>query len=214
MGSQYANTPAINLGQTKQGTVFTRRPNGFQRLCFFAGVLIATFSCSIPSASTSTVAFWRFEEGPAGSVATGAIFGFFWNGLNGTPFGGPACVLDSGSVPGSTLGLNFNGTSSRIFVPDSSLLQLTHSLTLDAYIEINGPISSCCGLAQIIFRGDDRPGLDPYYLAVTTSGQLVFSVENASGQQAELVPLALFRPAFLSAVPARWTTPQGRNGYL
>jgi len=164
--------------------VFTTRPTGLSRLFLFAS---SAGLFAIASARAGTVAFWRFEEGPAGSFATGPILDSSGNGLNGTPFGNPIYVSDSGSVPGSILGLDFNGTSSRIFVPDYALLQLTHSLTLDAYIRIDGPVGGCCGLGQIVFRGDDRGGLDPYYLAVNASGQLQFGIYNASNQQAVLV---------------------------
>src|SRR5271166_4882092 len=103
-----------------------------------AGALIIALSCTPAPASAGTVAFWDFEEEPVGDVASGtsSILDSSGNGLNGTPFGEPLYVADSAEVPGSGLGLEFK--SSRIGVPDNALLQLTASLTLDAFIRIDG----------------------------------------------------------------------------
>ena len=156
-------------------------------LTWIVSLSVTAASQPVAPATVGTVAFWHFEEGPAGGTAggTGSIVDSSGHGLNGTPVGGPIYVLDSGSVPGSTLGLKFNGSSSRIFVPDSPLLQLTHSLTLDAYIRIDGPVTDPYG-TQIIFRGDDRSALDPYTLSIAPSGQLCFDIYNASNQEAML----------------------------
>src|SRR3569833_93752 len=55
---------------------------------------------------------------------------------------------------------SFDGSSS-IFVPDSPALAFTHSMAITAWIK---PAAYPSNQALIVFRGDDRVGLDPYYL--------------------------------------------------
>jgi hypothetical protein len=145
-------------------------------------------------AHAGTEGYWRFEEGTAGSAAsgTGTIVDSSGNGNSGTPIDGP---LYSSDVPVSTvpatgatdkLSMSFNGTNQRIFIPDSSSLAITQSLTLEAYIK---PLSATSGgpyeQEQIVFRGDDRGGYDPYQL-FKQNGNLVFEVTDASNDSAEV----------------------------
>ena len=141
---------------------------------------------SFHASFATTVGYWRFEEGSAGSAATGTgtILDSSGNGFNGTSMNGP---LYSSSVPvnpvprtdaANNLSLNFNGSSQFIYVPDEPAFQLTQSLTLEAYVYIRSAPSG--GDREIIFRGDDRVGLDPYFLGVA-NGNIDFNIENAQG---------------------------------
>jgi hypothetical protein len=109
------------------------------------------------------------------------------DGFDGTPFNGPVYQSNVPANPVPLTGmpdntsLQFNGRSQRIFIPDDQLFRLTHSLTLEAYINLSTFQS---GSSQdIIFRGDDRVALDPYRLDVINS-QLRFQVTNANNQSA------------------------------
>src|SRR4051812_5337764 len=95
---------------------------------------------------SSTVAYWRFENGSANAAATGTgtILDTSGNGLNGTAINGP---LYSATVPVAALpqngvadhrSMHFDGVSQRIAIADSPALTLTKSLTLEAYFNLAG----------------------------------------------------------------------------
>jgi hypothetical protein len=131
------------------------------------------------SALGATVAWWRFQEGVPNEVATGAnTIIDSANGFNGTPVGGPVYVnvdVPNGS-PTTSLGLKFDGVAARVFIEDNPAFYLTNSLTLEAFIRCDGQAFSFSE-SQIIFRGDDRAGLDPYFLELDPNGALGFGVE-------------------------------------
>jgi len=147
-----------------------------------AGVIFAAAVFSIligECARADTVAYYRFNEGAAGtaaSAATGAILDSSSNGYNGTAINGP---VYSSSVPANPIpltgqsnptSLSFDGTSQRIFIPNSDAgLTLTHSLTLEAYIYVM-PLVAGSGDGNVIFRGDDSYSYDPYRLTVGLGG--------------------------------------------
>jgi len=81
--------------------------------------------------------------------------------------------------------MEFDGSSQRVFVADSASLQLTHSLTIEAFIMARPLLGSEIG-GNILFRGDDRIGLDPYRLTLQFTGDLLFQVVDASGQFASV----------------------------
>ena len=71
----------------------------------------------------------------------------------------------------------FDGIDDRVQVADSPSLQLTESLTIEAWVRAD---SIPAGQGNILFRGDDRGGLDPYSLFVASRGEAVmfFSVNS------------------------------------
>ncbi len=141
--------------------------------------------------NAGTVAYYRFEEGANGLAASGTntILDSSGNGLNGTAFGS---VTYTSNVPvnpipltdaANLLSLSFDGSSGRIFIPDDPQFALTNSLTLEAFIYATSPGAGPFTAGQIIFRGDDRSGLDPYTLTVlvrngTTNVQFQITDQN------------------------------------
>jgi|GEM_PF-1798652 len=126
------------------------------------------------SAHATIVAHWKFEEGSAGMVATDP------NGLidetgnhPASPYGDP--VYQAVATPnGGQLGLNFFGSGNpRVFVPDHSAFQLTHSMTVEAFV-IRQPRPT--GLGYIVFRGDDRHGNDSFALCLKGDGCVGFGI--------------------------------------
>jgi glucose/arabinose dehydrogenase len=72
---------------------------------------------------------------------------------------------------------SFNGSSSSAKLADSSSLAFTNSFTIEDWIKVNGLPSSG---SVIMFRGDDRGGLDPYSLCVQPDGNLQFQVTTGA----------------------------------
>jgi hypothetical protein len=138
-----------------------------------------------PEAAAAVIAYWRFEEGPANGGAT-TVLDSSGNGLTGTAIAQPHYRTDvpTSVVPATgaadKFSMQFDGLSQRIFVPDTSTLALTHSMTVEAYIKVLGQFGAA---DDIVFRGDDRLGLDPYVLNVL-NGQLRFVITNAANVQA------------------------------
>jgi hypothetical protein len=67
------------------------------------------------------------------------------------------------------------GTYAGIQVPDSPAYVLTNSLTIEGWVRPRGDSYS------IFWRGDNRPGLDPYYLAMWGNNNIRFAICDADG---------------------------------
>lgn len=138
----------------------------------------------------TTIGYWRFEEGTADTVATGSnsVLDSSGNELHGTPVAGPVYRADvpGWSNPPSTRSMEFDGISGhRVVVPDGPLVTLTQSLTLEAFIKARPLMPGTGGVGDIVFRADNRPGLDPYQLGVGGGGNVLqFQIQNASNQTA------------------------------
>jgi len=102
------------------------------------------------AAPLGVVAWWR-AEGDA-------------NDTTGTHAG--ELLYGAAFAPGRVgQAFSFDGVRSRVSIPDSAAFRLTNSLSFEGWIR---PASLAPGI--IFFRGDNRPGLDPYHMSVSTSG--------------------------------------------
>jgi fructan beta-fructosidase len=142
------------------------------------------------NARAGVVGYWRFEEGSAGQAATGAgsVVDSSPNHLNASPFNGPVYspnVPSFGHQGADSLSMEFNGTSQRLLVPDDPRLQLTHSLTIEAFVDPR-PLSAGEIGGDVLVRSDDRSGLDPYRLTMQFTGDMLFQIMDASGQYCAL----------------------------
>ena len=108
------------------------------------------------------------------------------NGNNGTAYNASYTTNLLGQLNAA---FNFNGVNSRIAVPDSPILILTNSLTLAAFI--NPGSSQNQYESQIIFRGDDRSGLDPYSIEMRGNGTVAFMLENDNNTVALQAPITV-----------------------
>jgi len=73
---------------------------------------------------------------------------------------------------------HFDGIGGRIVVQDADNLKFTGSFTIEGWIYIEswpGPNGG-----HILFRGDDRLGIDPYDFRVLSNGNLQFLIEQSS----------------------------------
>ena len=120
--ASYAKTISVAAGDTID---FAVGPGGNGNVCDSTGlaarITLAGGAASGPAAKT--IAYWRFEEGPAGASATGPVLDASGNNLHGTPHKGP---VYSSNVPlrsiyrtdaVNSLSLSFNGSDQRRSIP-------------------------------------------------------------------------------------------------
>ena len=96
----------------------------------------------------------------------------------------------------------FDGISSGINVPDVPALALTSSLTIECWLLVT---EAPTAPGMVLFRGDIRSGLDPYYVSVEpragTSGMLGFVVWGADNTNAWVnAPMPLVAWTHVAAV--------------
>lgn len=152
-----------------------------------AAMLAFVLATPVSRLPAETVAYYRFETGAAGSTATGAgsILDSSGHGLNGTPVDGPVYRSDVPVNPipqtgsANTRSLDFNGSSAFVAIADDPRFALTRSLTIEAFIQPRTGGVADYNQGQIFFRGDDRGGLDPYFLGLYHNS-IEFVVEDES----------------------------------
>ena len=108
---------------------------------------------------------WKLDGDAKDSVGT----------LNGT-VKGP--VVFAPAVLGS--GMVGNGQSTGIALPVAADMQFQNSFTLSAWVKTPGAAPAGHLWEAIFFEGDDRPGVDPYYLMVDPGGQVSFQSCSAT----------------------------------
>lgn len=79
---------------------------------------------------------------------------------------------------------SFDGVDDRIQIADSPSLQLTESMTIEGWVRVD---SFTSGDGVVVFRGDDRGGLDPYQLRTRFDGTIQFQIQDASNNGASVV---------------------------
>src|SRR5579864_213508 len=85
---------------------------------------------------------------------------------------------------------NFNGSNGWAALGDPSSLAFTASMTIEGWIKVNG-LPTNYNFGSIMFRGDDRGGLDPYTLVVLPNGDLRFDINGyPSGDTSVEAPIA------------------------
>jgi streptogramin lyase len=85
---------------------------------------------------------------------------------------------------------SFNGSNGWASLGDPSSLAFTPSFTIEGWIKVNGlPTNNNFG--SIMFRGDDRGGLDPYSLDLLPDGQLRFEVCSGPGTADVYAPVPM-----------------------
>lgn len=143
----------------------------------------------------TTIAHWRFEEGPLGDTATTSILDSSGNGHHGTPVGG---ITYTDNTPNSSVpqtgspnefALDFDGaTTTRVVIEDDPAFELTESFTLEAFINL-GALPASGFQWQILFRGDSRGGIDPYYLDLW-DGEVRFTINSETADWARVTATA------------------------
>lgn len=147
-----------------------KRQNAIVSVCVFT--MLTIFAAS---SSADIVMQFDFSEGVDGQIASGSdsILDSSGNGLHGTPVNGPIYRNMN-----DFMALQFDGTS-RIFVADAPPFQISGSLSLEAMIRLDTYTNANGTKQLIIFRGDNRGGLDPFQLDVRADGRLRFTVTDS-----------------------------------
>lgn len=117
-------------------------------------------------APSGLVAWWKGEGNTLDAV--GANSGVTNVGLSFTP----------GEVGTA---FQFDGINSKIELGDPEDLQFTNSFSIESWIWIKDLPSPSQQLGHILFRGDTRYALDPYYFSVMADGGLRFHIEDDLG---------------------------------
>jgi outer membrane protein assembly factor BamB len=128
---------------------------------------------------------WWPGDGNASDIA---------DGNHGTLISGT--TFEAGKV---NQAFSFDGINDRVGVTDSDNLKITASLTIDVWVYIKSFPAPSPNYGQIIFRGDDRGGLDPYYLATTSDHTIRFHVESLSGREDLEAPIPEDQFVFVAA---------------
>jgi hypothetical protein len=76
---------------------------------------------------------------------------------------------------------DFDGQRGGIRFPDRPEFRIGGSMTASAWIYARSYVNHGPG-AQVLFRGDDRSGLDPYDLVVHSDGTINFHFSNDKGE--------------------------------
>jgi alpha-tubulin suppressor-like RCC1 family protein len=135
-------------------------------------------------AETGLVSWWTGNGNALDSVS----------GNNGTLEGG---VTYGPGVGGVSQGFLFNGTNGVVYIPDSASLAISPSISISAWVRVD---ALPAGLAQILFRGDNRVGYDPYWLGVTAAGLIEFQIGDTSGDSFVIAaPVPMYTPFFVVA---------------
>lgn len=77
------------------------------------------------------------------------------------------------------MAFSFDGISSKVDLGDPLSLAFTNSFSIEGWIWVKALPAASQGHGQIVYRGDPRFCLDPYYFCVRVSGNLRFHIEDA-----------------------------------
>jgi len=168
-GVQYARWRNVTVA-AGQPLVLTVR-NGVGGYAILSGVQILSDTPATPDctpAPSGLVGWWKGDGNTLDSFAgnTGVNQNItYTNGVVGQAF---AC--DPENYP--------YGTYTGIQIADQPAYALTNSLTIEGWVRPRGD-----GYI-IFFRGDHRPGLDPYILSMQANNTLLFGICDADGNGA------------------------------
>ena len=96
-------------------------------------------------------------------------------------------IPDARLLPGTSVvktprgaGFDFDGDHCGIELPDASAFRITGSLSISCWVKLRSYLTAQNSAAgsQILFRGDDRSGHDPYHLTVLQDGTIAFAIEG------------------------------------
>jgi hypothetical protein len=187
-GDDYVGT---FIGSVDEVSVYNRALSGSELQTIYlagtGGKCPVTSPTNCVPAPTGQLAWWRGESNPLDSAGTN-------HGT--TPFGVSYAPGRVGQA------FSFNANRTRVSITDNPQFELTNSLTIEGWVRIAGDGGF------ILFRGDNRPGLDPYALTMGSSGHLSFHIESLTEAFNLEAPVAYNEWRHVAA------TFQGENGTM
>jgi hypothetical protein len=73
---------------------------------------------------------------------------------------------------------DFDGHKGGLLFDDAPQLKLVGSMTVSVWLNLRSYVNEGPG-AQVLFRGDDRCGLDPYSMSIHSDGTLNFGIQGS-----------------------------------
>lgn len=152
---------------------------------------------TIPNTTTGLIHQWSFNGDTNDSIGT----------LNGTIKGAITYVNSANG-----LAISGNGASG-VTLPDTTDMQLQGPFTVSAWFKVT---SYPTYFGMIIFRGDDRIGLDPFFIGVDSSARINFTIQNSSQTNSLYTAAPLNQTIFVTAVndPVSGKMSLYKNGQL
>ncbi|MDR3688283.1 MAG: LamG domain-containing protein [Fimbriimonas sp.] len=117
------------------------------------------------SLSTGLIHWWKFDGNANDSVGA----------LSTNPIGPVSYISTNGGQA-----IVFNGTTTGINLPEATDMQFQASYSISAWGKLYSYVDPSELWSTIIFCGDDRNGLDPFFVQVDPSGTLQFATTGAT----------------------------------
>lgn len=163
----------------------------FSLLCLCLSFLLVSgiHRISTTSAQNSTssegslVLHYGFSDGENGEVAQGAgvITDTSATQANADAQGNPTYV----DLPENRKGIAIDGIDDILFAEEQTEFAIDGSFTFFTRMKVGthptGPSF------KLLYRGDSRPGLDAYQIALLSNGKLYFAIDNAASQRTDVM---------------------------
>lgn len=117
------------------------------------------------SLTSGLIHWWKFDGNANDSVGN----------LSTTPIGPVSYITAAGGQ-----GILFNGSTTGISLPAAPDMQFQASYSISAWAKLNAYVDPSELWSTIIFCGDDRNGLDPFFIQVDPNGTLQFETCSAT----------------------------------
>jgi hypothetical protein len=179
----------------------------------FKRTLVASLSISVLGlVAYAVVAGNKAVTGPRDPLSFGLIHRWTLDGnasdsvgkMNTTPIG-PVSYAEVGGA----LGMVFDGETTGISFPTQPDMQFEGSFSISVWANLFARPSGGKLWSDIIFNGDDRPGLDPYALQADHNGKIQFLLTGANGSGSGIdAPMPLNTFVYLTATYEKATGTQ------
>ncbi|HWD38876.1 MAG TPA: LamG domain-containing protein [Fimbriimonas sp.] len=137
---------------------------------------LSLFTALSGSTTPALVASWSGDGTYADRVS----------GMVGRPMGGTTFVPGPPGI--SKKAFDFDGENSVVFIRDDPKFQLSKGLTISCWVFPRAlPKYGNSPQAPLIFRGDDRDGLDPYVLYLMSDGTWKFLMNDSASRDVSAV---------------------------
>jgi len=174
-GVAFDNAGNLYVVNNHNNTVQVFTPGGVGSQFAGSGLNVPTFVAVAPANSPS----------PPCVPAPSDLIGWWPAEGNGDDLAGgnTATLLNGTTYATGKIGQGFSldGVNDRVSLGDPENLRFTNSFAFESWINPRAYPPPSQGVAFIFFRGDTRFCLDPYYLALLSSGKIKFHLEGTSG---------------------------------